>query len=43
MQRYKICDEHLKLHSLVRNSRRQRFCQQVGCVLELQGNTELLQ
>ena len=36
MQRYKICEEHLKLHSLVRNGRRQRFCQQVGCVQDRQ-------
>ena len=43
MQRYKICEEHLKLHSLVRNGRHQRFCQQVGCVLELQGTGGLLQ
>ena len=29
-QRYKICEFHLKLHSIVREGARQRFCQQCG-------------
>ena len=29
-QRYKICEFHLKIHSVVREGKRQRFCQQCG-------------
>lgn len=29
-QRYKICEFHLKVHSIVREGKRQRFCQQCG-------------
>jgi hypothetical protein len=29
-QRYKICEYHLKVPSVVRNNRQQRFCQQCG-------------
>ena len=34
-QRYKICEFHLKIHSVVREGKRQRFCQQCGRFHEL--------
>jgi hypothetical protein len=29
-QRYRICEEHLKLSSLLKDGMQQRFCQQCG-------------
>ena len=29
-QRYRICEEHLKLSSLIKDNMLQRFCQQCG-------------
>ena len=34
-QRYRICEEHLKLGSLMKDDKLQRFCQQCGRFHEL--------